>query len=199
MARWRSCQKVQALSALVSLLLLLSSFYWHKYLSPTCPGKLTFNPHECPDPVPSTVTKTPVSAVCGGKMSRQWCGKRQCEVFLGSYYQSKVFRNFQSGGLDWSWFRADSHLCTTLNCFAQGLYTGWGVKLQLQHPDARPFFPCASSCQGCPIVPQWPWLNCPSVAQVQTGCFSLHWKSGQVWHFLSKQLFSASTFFAHCW
>lgn len=59
------------LSALLSsppaLFLLLAQIF----VSPTCPRKLTFNPHEFPDAVPSTVAKTPVSAVRGGKMSRQ--------------------------------------------------------------------------------------------------------------------------------
>lgn len=127
------------LSALLSptpaLFLLLAQIF----VSPICPRKLTFNPHEFPKAVPSTVTKTPVSASREGKMSRQWGEKWQCEIFLGSYYQSKVFRNLQSGRLGWSWFRADSHLCTTLNFFAQALYTGWGLKLQLQHPEDLPF------------------------------------------------------------
>lgn len=40
-------------------------------VSAPCPRKLTFNPHEFSGAIPSTVTKTPVSAVSGDKMIRQ--------------------------------------------------------------------------------------------------------------------------------
>jgi len=39
---------------------------------------------------------------------------------------------------------------------------------------------CRQLPDRCPLVPWWPWLNCPSVAQLHPVCFSLRRKSAQV-------------------
>lgn len=103
--------------------------------------------------------------------------------FLAANISLKCLETYSLGGCMGPGLEQTLSCASTLNFVAQGLCAGWwwGAKPQLQHPEDPPFPVLAAA--RCPLVPQWPWLNCPPVAQLHSVFFSLCRKNDQVLSF----------------
>lgn len=155
------------LSALLSLLLLLSSFYWHKYSClPLAPESWLLTPMNSLMQFPAQWQKH----LCQRYVEVKWADsdveKGIVRFFLAAIISLKCSETSNLGswtGPGWEQILI-AEICCSRSIYSMRSKTAAATPWKLS-------FPCASSCQRCPLVPWWPWHNCPSVDTCRQSAF----------------------------